>query len=184
MKYFKIYFVVLIFSNYFSAIPIAPKRKRKKKTRGSYPSSPSSSDLEGRPVTASSKDSAAPETIRDRLRYLADSWAGVNIPEKCGQIQSITCSSSLVWLIDNQDQVYYSPAAMTTTSTQASCYTWKKLEGKAMHISSNQNGSIVWCIDRNGVAHYRCGIKETAPQGMLLVQLFIFSSYSINLFIT
>ena len=166
------YVAIYIFSPTNLAIPIIPKRKRKKKTRGSYPSSPSSSDLEGRPVT--SKDSAAPETIRDRLRYLADSWAGVNLPEKCGQIQSITCSSSLVWLIDNQDQVYYSPAAMTTTSAHA-CYTWKKLEGKAMHISSNQNGSIVWCIDRNGVAHYRCGIKETAPQGMIsLIYFFIF----------
>ena len=143
------------------AIPATLKRKRKKKTRGSYPNSPSSSDLEGRPVAASAKDSG-PETIRDRLRYLADSWAGVNIPEKCGQIQTIACSSLLVWLIDNQDQVYYSPAAMTSHAY----YTWKKLESKAMHISTNQNGSIVWCIDRNGVAHYRVGIKETAPQGI------------------
>ena len=39
-----------------------------------------------------------------------------------------------------------------------------------MHVSTNQNGSIVWCIDRNGVAHYRIGIKEAAPQGKNITQ--------------
>jgi len=34
-----------------------------------------------------------------------------------------------------------------------------------MLIAINKNGSIVWCIDRNNVAHYRVGIKETSPQG-------------------
>lgn len=114
--------------------------------------------MEGRPVT--SKDGNAPESIRDRLRYLADSWAGVVLPNITGQIQILACSSQLVWLIDNMDQVYYSPAVTSQD------YVWKKLEGKTMCIATNQPGSIVWCIDRNNVAYYRIGIKEQTPQGM------------------
>lgn len=141
------------------AIPI--RRKKRTKTRSSLPSSPSGSDLEGRPSTGA-KGGVAPESIQERLRYLADSWADVNLPS-CGQIQVISTSQYLVWVIDNVDQIYYSPPGMMSQT-----YTWKKLEnsGKVSNISSNQNGSVVWCVDRGNMAYYRIGIKDGIPQGI------------------
>lgn len=43
---------------------------------------------------------------------------------------------------------------------------WKRMDGKAVLIATNQTGSVVWCIDRQKVASYRTGVKENSPAGM------------------
>jgi len=135
----------------------AIRSKRKSKDRFSLPSSPCSSDMEGRPL-ANARDKE--ESVQERLRYLADSWAEVNLPNT-SLIQHIACSATAVWALDNQDHIFYSLA--NSQSSQA--YTWKKCDGRATHIATNQDGSVVWCIDRHKVSYYRTGIKEGQPQG-------------------
>ena len=136
--------------------PVSIKKKRRSKNRFSFPNSPCGSDLEGRPLNS---PKAASEAIQERLRYLADSWADVETPS-CGQIQFVACSDTLIWAIDNHDHIFY------TVATSKS-HVWKKLDGKAMQIACNHQGNIIWCIDRQKVAHYRSGIKDSLPQGIV-----------------
>ena len=132
------------------------KKRRSKSKHNSFPNSPCSSDMEGRPLHS---PNVTADILQDRLRYLADSWAGIDVPT-CGQVQFVACSDCLLWVIDNHDHIFYS-------STNNQNYIWKKLDGKAMLLASNQCGNVVWCIDRQKIAYYRTGVKETSPAGKL-----------------
>ena len=68
--------------------------------------------------------------FQDRLRYLADSWARVELPT-CRQIQFIACSDMAVWMIDSNDHVYYSP----TGKFMKSC---RKISEKSIFLNLSQ----------------------------------------------
>ena len=103
--------------------------------------------------------SAVAEKLSERLRLLADCWAEITVPT-CGQVQSVNVNDNFIWCVDHHDHIFITPSSSSTVN-------WKKMDGRARLIASNQNGTIVWSVDRKKVAHYRTNIKENNLQGKI-----------------
>lgn len=122
--------------------------------KGSTCSTPSILDIDS-PIPMSPHSMA--EKVSERLRLLADSWADIPVPN-CGSIQSIAVTDTLVWCISNQEHLFVTPSASANVN-------WKKVDGKALQISANQSGTIIWGVNRKKVASYRTNVRQNNPQG-------------------
>lgn len=126
----------------------------KTSTKGSTCSTPSIFEIDT-PLPMSPHSVA--EKVSERLRLLADSWADIPLPN-CGSIQSIAVTDTLVWCVDNHEHLFVTPSSTANVN-------WKRVDGRALKISANQSGTIIWGVNRKRVASCRTNVRASNPQG-------------------